>query len=70
MQMPSTMISVEQAAGIIGITTGRVRQLLRAELLDGTKLSERVWIVNERSAQKLAKNENSVGRPRSGKKTA
>jgi hypothetical protein len=65
MQLPHTMISVEKAAEIIGVTTGRVRQLLRGGLLVGQKFSPRTWVVDERSAQKVRKTQHSVGRPRS-----
>lgn len=63
-------ITVEHAAEIIGITPGRVRQMLRANELRGEKFSERAWIVDRKSAQKLAKVSHSVGRPRGGKKSA
>jgi hypothetical protein len=68
MELPKMMISVETAAELIGVTVSRVRQMLRAEQLAGVKLSERAWIVDERSAKRAAKTPHSVGRPRTGSK--
>ncbi len=70
MQLSKNMISVETAAGIVGVTPGRIRQMLRAGELDGAKLSERLWIVSESSAKKVAKTPHNTGRPRSGEKVA
>jgi hypothetical protein len=64
------MISAEQAADIIGVTTGRIRQLLRAGVLSGVKINARAWVVDERSAQKVRKTQHSGGRPRSGKNSS
>lgn len=69
-QLPKTMISVNQAAEIIGVTVSRIRQMLRGGELKGVKLTERAWVIDERSARKAAKNPHSVGRPRSAKKIA
>lgn len=63
-----SIVTVEKAAEIIGITTGRVRQLLLSKELDGVKMSERVWLVNRKDAEKLAKKPPATGRPRSAKK--
>lgn len=39
-------MSVEDAASAIGCTTGRVRQLLRAGTLEGTKAFRGCWLVD------------------------
>lgn len=39
-------LSVEEAALAIGCTTGRVRQLLRAGILEGSKAFRGCWIVD------------------------
>lgn len=57
-------ISVTRAAEIIGCTTGRVRQLLRAEELRGKKLGPRAWLVSRVDAEKLADAPAPTGRPR------
>lgn len=56
--------SVSDAAAIIGCTVGRVRQLLIDGEIVGMKLNERAWAVDRKSAEKYAKREISVGRPR------
>jgi hypothetical protein len=66
--IPKNLISVETAAETLGVTTGRIRQLLRAEKLDGIKLNERAWVVDRVSLDRVAKIEQTVGRPRSRKK--
>lgn len=58
--------SVAQAAKRLGCTTGRVRQLLRDELLKGEKLNARAWAVDRRSVERAAKREQVRGRPRIG----
>ena len=60
--------SVSEAAVIIGVTTGRVRQMLRAGQLVGDKLSETVWVVPRCEAEKAGRNTQKTGRPRSGTK--
>lgn len=68
MLLPKNLISVETAAETLGVTVGRVRQLLRAEKLSGMKLNERAWVVDRVSVEKAAKIEQTVGRPRTGRK--
>jgi len=70
MELPKMMISVQQAADIIGVTVSRVRQMLRADELNGVKIGLRTWIVDERSAKKAAKSPHSVGRPRTSSAAA
>jgi hypothetical protein len=57
-------VSVTDAAEIIGCTTGRVRQLLRANELRGKKLGARAWAVSRVDAEKLAGTKAPTGRPR------
>lgn len=66
--IPKNLVSVESAANRLGVTTGRIRQMLRADRLHGIKLNERAWVVDAASLEKAAKEEQTVGRPRSGKK--
>jgi hypothetical protein len=56
--------SVSDAAGIVGCTVGRIRQLLIDGEIEGQKLNERAWAVDRRSAEKYAKKTFNVGRPR------
>jgi hypothetical protein len=41
--------TVEEAAGRLGVTPSRVRQLLRGGDLEGFKISPRVWLVRKDS---------------------
>src|SRR5690606_28426241 len=59
------LVSVNEAAEVIGCTVGRVRQLLIAGRLEGEKLNERAWRVDRRSAEKYARDMAHTGRPRS-----
>jgi hypothetical protein len=61
---PKPYISVKDAADILGCTEGRVRQLLDAEVIAGTKLHERAWAVERKSVEAYARREITVGRPR------
>ena len=66
MDQPKDLIDVNEAARIIGVTVGRVRQLLIAEELDGCKLNARAWLVKRSDAERFAKQPRSTGRPRTG----
>lgn len=69
MALPAKVfLSVEEAALALGITTSRVRQMLRGDELRGEKLNERAWAVYRESVEKAAKSHVSGGRgrPRSG----
>jgi hypothetical protein len=46
-----TEVSVGEAARILSVTVGRVRQLLIAGRLAGRKLNERAWAVDRRSVE-------------------
>lgn len=56
-------IGVSEAARIICVTPGRVRQLLRAKELTGEKLSELQWMIEKQSAIHYKHNRPPVGRP-------
>ena len=66
--IPQNLVSVNNAAEKLGVTTGRIRQMLRSKILTGIKLSERAWVIDPKSLEKATKEEKTVGRPRSGKK--
>lgn len=67
MSLPARpFLSVDEAARLLGCTTGRIRQMLRSGELKGEKLNERAWAVSKDSAQKAAEKTHSRGRPRIG----
>lgn len=51
----ATVISVKDAAALLGVTTGRVRQLIGDGTIIAHELSERAWAVELKSVQKYAK---------------
>jgi excisionase family DNA binding protein len=61
------LMNVDEAAAIIGVTTGRVRQMLRDGEMKGRKANERAWLVAKEEVQRVADEEKKTGRPRSGK---
>jgi hypothetical protein len=64
----STFMPLTRAAELIGVTTGRIRQLIAAEEIHAEKFGTRDWWVLIADAEKMRKNPSKVGRPRSGKK--
>ena len=65
------MISVVEAAKKLGVTTGRVRQLLREGAISGRHLTSHAWMVDPESVVKHAKKPKSKrfpGRPRISEK--
>lgn len=61
----SSLIKVEEAAQIIGCTTGRVRQLLLAGELHGCKITGNSWVLVRQDAERYARhNPRTVGRKR------
>ena len=44
-------VTVDVAASELGLTTGRVRQLLRADVLAGEKVSPQCWLVLRESIE-------------------
>jgi len=58
-------MSVEEAARRIGITPGRVRQLLCAGEIRGQKLAK-VWAIPESQVEKFCQQPQKTGRPRVG----
>lgn len=58
------VVSVEEAATIIGCNESRVRQLLGSGDLSGQKLNARAWVVSRESAERYAAEPQRTGRPR------
>ena len=61
------LLNVEEAAEVIGVTTGRVRQMLRDGEMHGKKANERAWMVDKAEVDRVAAEEKKTGRPRSGR---
>ena len=51
-------VTLREAAEMVNLTTGRLRQMLRAGELTGQKAGPRLWIIPRREAEKLAKSRN------------
>jgi excisionase family DNA binding protein len=48
-------ISVNETADLLGLTTGRIRQLLIAKELHGLKVNERAWVLDRKEVEKYAR---------------
>lgn len=64
--MTGNFVSVPEAAGILGCTVGRIRQMLIAGELPGQKFNARAWAVDRKALEKAAKIPQTKGRPRNG----
>lgn len=64
-----TNMTVSQTAEFLGLTTGRVRQMLREGDLSGEKIGDWMWVVHRRSAEKFALQPKKTGRPRTGSRS-
>lgn len=58
-------VNVTTAADIIGVTVGRIRQMLISQTLRGEKVNDRAWVVDRTDAERVAKVEHKGGRQRS-----
>lgn len=56
------------AAQFIGVTTGRIRQIIAEKKIRAKKFATRDWWVLRADAVEMKRNPSKVGRPRSGKK--
>lgn len=57
-----------EAAELIGCSSAHVRFLAIEGHLVGEKVGPRMWLIEKKSAQNLAKNPAKVGRPRKNSK--
>lgn len=57
-------LSVTEAASLLGITTGRVYQLLIAGRMKGHKLGEKVWAIDPAEVAQRKLNPTPRGRPK------
>jgi excisionase family DNA binding protein len=57
-------MSVNEAAEILGLTTGRVRQLLIGKDLPGKKLNEKAWVIDRRDIERFARETGKTLAPR------
>lgn len=68
MSLQEDFLTVTQAAERIGCTPSRVRQMLRSGTLVGEKMSEWIWMIPKKAAEKAAKTPAKTGRPRTNAK--
>ena len=65
-----THVTVQQAASLIGVTHGRVRQLLLSGEMKGEQIPEQPngrWMILRSEVARFAEQQPKTGRPRSGK---
>lgn len=70
MSTGSTFIGVTEAAQIIGVTDGRVRQLLRSGDLRGQKVTDKAWIIPVDEVERFRKLPPGKGRARISEKSS
>jgi len=58
--------SVPEAAVVLGVTDGRVRQMLAANEIQGQKLGQKAWAIPRAEVERVAQIPKTTGRPRSG----
>lgn len=61
-------MTVSQAAEAIGITPGRLCQMLRDKQAAGIKAGPRAWLIPKTEVARLKKKPQTTGRPRVGTK--
>lgn len=59
------LLTVKEAARLIGVTEGRICQLLRSGSMRGIKVNQKAWLVPESEIKKF-QTPLKRGRPRSG----
>ena len=60
--------NVREAAACIGVTPGRIRQMLTDGEISGKRANPRAWLIHKDEVERVANLEHATGRPRSGKK--
>lgn len=60
-------MSVPEAANYLGLSEGRVRQLLLAGRIKAMKLNERAWAISKTALDEFKKLDRPVGNPNFGK---
>ncbi len=48
-------VTLTEAARILGLTTGRLRQMLGAKEIPGTKASPQLWLMARKDVENLAR---------------
>lgn len=59
-------LTVSEAAQIVGITNGRLCQLLRAGVLKGHKAGNCAWMIPRKEIERFKAKPQTTGRPRVG----
>ena len=71
---PKAFVSVPEAAVIVGVTEGRIRQLLGFSKgnggIEGFKINERAWVISRDEVLRIRDTPHNVGRPRGSKDKA
>jgi excisionase family DNA binding protein len=60
-------MSVGEAAEYLGLSEGRIRQLLLAERIEAMKLNERAWAIPKTALDDFKKLDRPAGNPNFGK---
>lgn len=55
-------VNVDDAAAMLGVTVGRIRQLLLAGTLAGEKINNRAWLVEKASIHRHMRGKKKIAR--------
>lgn len=59
-----TYLSTEEAADLLGLTDGRIRQMLRAEEIVGEKIGRRSWAIPSSEIDRVKRQRTDESRHR------
>jgi hypothetical protein len=62
--MLENFLNTEQTAEVIGCSDAHVRYMLAHKIMRGKKVCGRAWMVHRREADRIARLQHRVGRPR------
>lgn len=63
-QLQGEYYGIGEAATIIGVTTSRLRQMIRDEGVRAICISERVWLMERSEVERVKSLPQKTGRPR------
>lgn len=55
---------ISEAAQLIGVSTSRLRQMIRDEVVRAISISERVWLMEREEVERVKAIPQKTGRPR------
>lgn len=60
------MVTVSEAAGLVGLTEGRIRQLIRSKELPAIQIGKKTYLIKRGDLDRIKSQPKGPGRPRGG----